>query len=356
MTNRLGIAVLGCGYWGVNYVRVFNEMPNAEVVAICDQRRARLEEIGNRFPGAHLATELDEVLQMEDVDAVVICTGATTHFEVATRCLAAGKHILVEKPLTTTVEHAEALIEQAKAQQVLLMVGHTFLYNPGVQLVKEYLGRSDMGQVYYLYSCRTNLGPIRQDVNALWDLAPHDVSIFNYFLGSAPLWVSAVGANVLKNQREDVGFVSLGYRNNIIGNIHVSWADPNKVRELVVVGSNRRIVFNDLNMMERVKIYEKGVTPVEPEATNFGEFQFHMRDGDILSPRVEGSEPLKNQCKHFIECVTQHKLPRTDGQAGLDVVRVMAAIERSMAQRGAPIWLDNDVIPMPQKEEIRQYA
>lgn len=359
MSKQLGVAVLGCGYWGVNYVRVFNELPGARVVAICDQRMARLEEIGKRFPGAALATDLDQVLQMEEVDAVVICTGATTHFDVANRCIASGKHVLVEKPLTTNVEHAEALIEQAKAEGVTLMVGHTFLYNAGVQTVKDYLGRADMGPIYYLYSCRTNLGPIRQDVNALWDLAPHDVSIFNYLLDSAPLWVSAVGANVLKNAREDVGFVSLGYRDNIIGNIHVSWADPNKERELVVVGSNKRIVFNDLDVMERVKIYEKGVVPVASEATNFGEFQFLMRDGDIISPRVEGSEPLKNQCKHFVECLAQGKRPRTDGQAGLNVVRVMTAIERSMAQHGAPVWLDtmdNDTTSISQKQEILQYA
>jgi predicted dehydrogenase len=343
MNNEIGIAVIGCGYWGVNYVRVFNELAGAEVTAICDQRPARLAEIGKRFPGAYTTTSLDAALQLEDVDAVVVCTGATTHFDVASRCIAAGKHVLIEKPLTTEPADAERLIELADAQGVKLMVGHTFLYNPAIQLLKQYLQRADMGEIYYLYSSRTNLGPIRQDVNALWDLAPHDISIFNYLLDSTPRWVSAVGAKVLKNHREDVGFVSLGYGDNIVGHIHVSWADPNKVRELVVVGSNRRIVFDDLNAMERVKIFEKGVSPVQPEAANFGEFQYLMRDGDIVSPHVEVSEPLKNQCRHFIECIAQDRRPQTDGQAGLDVVRVMAAIDHSIQQRGAPVFVEETV-------------
>jgi predicted dehydrogenase len=339
MTQSLGIAVVGCGYWGVNYVRVFNEVPGAEVVAICDQRPARLAEIGQRFPNAYPIDNLETLLQLEDVDAVVVCTGASTHFEVASRCIKAGKHVLIEKPLTTKPADAERLIELAAARGVVLMVGHTFLYNPAVQVLKSQLERADMGQIYYLYSCRTNLGPIRQDVNALWDLAPHDISIFNYLLGSAPLWVSAVGAKVLKNHREDVGFVSLGYPNNVVGHIHVSWADPNKVRELVVVGSNKRIVFDDLNAMERIKIYEKGVSPVAQEAASFGEFHYQMRDGDIFSPHVEASEPLKNQCRHFIDCIEHHARPRTDGRAGLEVVRVMAAIDRSIEQHGAPVYL-----------------
>jgi predicted dehydrogenase len=340
MNHKLGIAVIGCGYWGINYVRVFTELPNTTVTAICDQRPERLAEIGQRFPGAYLATSLDMVLQREDVDAVVVCTGAMTHFDVASRCIAAGKHLLIEKPLTTDPADAALLIQLAEAHAVKLMVGHTFLYNPAVQVVKRYLEREDTGEIYYLYSSRTNLGPIRQDVNALWDLAPHDISIFNYLLDRTPRWVSAVGVNVLKNQREDVGFISLGYDDNIVGHIHVSWADPNKVRELVVVGSKRRLVFDDLNAMERVKIFEKGVSRVQPEAATFGEYQYQIRDGDILSPHVEASEPLKNQCRHFVDCIVEDRHPQTDGWAGLEVVRVMVAIDRSIQQHGAPIAVE----------------
>lgn len=339
MAKTFKVAIIGCGYWGVNYARVFEELPNVQLVAICDQRPARLEELANRFPKVHLTTAIDEVLQRADVDGVVICTSAITHFALASASIAQGKHLLIEKPLTTTSADAQELIRLAVKAQVTLMVGHTFLYNPGIQKVRDYLTATDMGPVYYLYAQRTNLGPIREDVNALWDLAPHDISIFNYLLNESPQWVSAVGTSVLKNGRADVGFISLGYESGVLGHIHVSWADPNKVRELVVVGANKRIVFDDLNALERVKIFEKGVAIVEPAAPNFGEFRLLLRDGDILSPRVAVSEPLKNQCLHFLDCATQNKRPLTDGLAGLQVVQVMEAIDRSLARQGAPITI-----------------
>lgn len=337
MNKMFNVAIIGCGYWGVNYARVFQELPNVQLAAICDQRPARLAELAGRFPKVRLTTTIDEVLQMPDLDGVVICTGATTHYTVARACIERGKHLLIEKPLTTTSADAQALIQLAAAHGVTMMVGHTFLYNPGIQKVRQFVAASDMGPVYYLYAQRTNLGPIREDVNAVWDLAPHDVAIFNYLLHDTPQWVSAVGTSVLKNGRADVGFIALGYANNILGHIHVSWADPNKVRELVVVGANKRIVFDDLNAQERVKIFEKGVAMVEPTAPNFGEFRFLLRDGDILSPRVDVGEPLKNQCLHFLDCIAQSKSPLTDGEAGLRVVQVMEAIDQSLAQQGAPV-------------------
>lgn len=337
MAEQIGVALLGCGYWGVNYIRVLSELPTSRVLAICDKRPDRLQEVGRRFPGVILTTEVEQVLQVRGIDAVVICTEATTHHRIARRCLLAGKHVLVEKPITTTVADAEELTALAESGGLVLMVGHTFLYNAGIRKIRELIRCGEVGQIYYLYSSRTNLGPIRCDVNALWDLAPHDVAIFNYLLDEVPEWVSAVGARVLRNGREDVGFVSLGYPDHVIGHIHVSWADPNKVREVVVVGSEKRIAFNDLNPMEQVRIYEKGVTPVVEEASNFGEYPFLLRDGDIVSPRIEVSEPLKNQCGHFLECVVQRSPPLTGGRAGRDVVRVMEAIDRSLKRSGAPV-------------------
>jgi predicted dehydrogenase len=271
------------------------------------------------------------------VEAVVICTPATTHYQVARAALEAGKHVLCEKPLATSVTDADALTTLAELEQRTLMVGHTFLYNGGIRRIKEYITFGDVGRVYYLYSSRTNLGPIRRDVNALWDLAPHDVAIFNYLLGSSPEWVSAVGVKVLKNCREDVGFISLNYPGDIVGHIHVSWADPNKVRELVVVGSDKRIAFNDLNPLEQVRIFEKAITPLAAEAETYGEYHFQLRDGNIISPRIELSEPLKNQCGHFLECAAAGALPLTGGSSGRDVVAVMEAIDRSLKRRGAPI-------------------
>lgn len=341
MTDQIGVAIIGCGYWGVNYVRVFDELPRTRIVTICDQSVERLREVSTRFNDVTVTTDLDDALQMDGVDIAIVCTGATTHYAVTRKCLEAGKHVLVEKPMATDVDDAEKLIQVAEENNVILMVGHTFLYNSAIAKVEEYLQKPDSGGIYYLYSRRTNMGPIRHDVNALWDLAPHDVSIFNHLVGECPTWVSAVGVRALKGENADAGFVSLGYPSGIVANIHVSWVDPNKVRELVVVCSDKRIVFDDLNALERVKIFEKGVAPAPNEASSFGEHHFLMRDGDIHSPKVQVSEPLKNQCNHLLDCIETSKVPLTDGQAGLDVVRVMAGIDRSMRQNGAPILLES---------------
>jgi len=333
----MGIAVLGCGYWGINYVRVFNELPSSRVLVVCDKQASRLQEVGRRFPGVILTTEVEHALAVPGVDAVVICTEAKNHYGVARRCLASGKHTLVEKPIATTAVQSDELTAVAQFARLVLMVGHTFLYNPGIRRIKEYLQEGEAGRVYYLYSSRTNLGPIREDVNALWDLAPHDVAIFNYLLDSVPVWVSAVGVRALRNSREDVGFVSLGYSSGIVGHIHVSWADPNKVRELVVVGSEKRIAFNDLNPVEQVRIFEKSVSPDVEEPASFGEHRLMVRDGNIISPRIEVAEPLRNQCSHFIECIRLGAPALTSGQDGAQVVRVMEAIDRSLKRQGAPV-------------------
>jgi predicted dehydrogenase len=334
-----GVAIIGCGYWGANYVRVFTEMADCNVLAVCDQRVSRLKDVQRRFPAVATTTEIEKILDDDEIDAVVISTEARTHHDLATRALLAGKHLLVEKPLTTSADDATALIALARERQRLLLVGHTFIYNAGVRKVKEYVNNS-LGRVYYLYARRTSLGPIRSDVNAVWDLAPHDVAIFNYLLDSTPTWVSAVGMPILGNHHEDVGFISLGYPGDIIAHIHVSWADPNKTREVVVVGSDKRILFNDLDPLERVRVFDKGVTPVVPEEPlTFGEIQFMLRDGDITSPAIAVGEPLKNQCGHFLHCIRRGELPLTDGPRGRDVVRVIEAIDESIAQRGVPVLI-----------------
>jgi predicted dehydrogenase len=336
----MGIAVIGCGYWGMNYVRIFDELTESRVVAVCEQSPERLKEVARRFPNVYLTTQIDDVILQPDVQAVVVSTEATSHFNVTRRLLLGGKHVLVEKPLTTTSAHAKKLIELADSHSATLMVGHTFIFNAGVRKVKEYV-KQDTGRVYYLYGRRTNLGPIRRDVNALWDLAPHDIAIFNYLLDSTPEWVSAVGGRVLGNSRDDVGFVSLGYPGNILAHVHVSWADPDKAREVVVVKSDRRILFNDLNGTEQVRVFEKGVSPVEQEPLNYGESRFQIRDGDIISPRIEPVEPLKHQCRHFMECVRTGKRPLSNGVDGLNVVRVLEGIHRSIECKGLQVPVED---------------
>jgi predicted dehydrogenase len=341
-SSRVGTAVIGCGYWGMNYVRVLSELPECQLIAACDQRHDRLLEVSSRFPRVRVSTCVGDVIRDPQVDAIVICTEATTHYAVSSACISAGKHVLVEKPIATTLHHAEELTALAESNSVTLMVGHTFIYNSGITKVKEFI-TNPRADVYYLYARRTNLGPIRRDVNALWDLATHDIAIFNYLLESGPSWVSAVGGKVLRNCREDVGFVTLGYGGNILGHIHVSWADPNKARETVVVCSDKRIVFNDLNSLEQVRVFKKGVCLIDDEKPmNYGEYRLQIRDGDILSPRLEIAEPLKEQCRHYIHCVNTGEPPLTGGQAGVEVLRVLEAIDRSIRMQGTRVEVTKD--------------
>jgi predicted dehydrogenase len=339
-TEPLGVLVVGCGYWGRNYVRIFGELPDARIVAVCDGDVTRLDAVGATHPDAMLTPSLADALALPEVDLAVVCTPATTHWEIATACLRAGKHVLLEKPMATTTMQADAINAVAEETGRLLMVGHTFLFNAGVQKVREYIERGDVGRIYYIYSQRTSLGPIRHDVDALWDLAPHDIAIFNYLLGAVPTWVSAVGGRALGRERADVGFVSLGYGDDIVAHLHVSWADPHKVREVVVVGSRQRIVFNDTNPLERVRVFEKGIEADAEASPTFGEFHFLLRDGQIISPVVEASEPLKNQCQHFVECIRDGRRPTSDGLVGRGVVSVMEAVDRSLAEGGHPIPVD----------------
>jgi predicted dehydrogenase len=333
----LGVLVVGCGYWGRNYVRVLHELGSTRVIGVCDREAATLKTIGAAFPDVRLVTSLDEGLKLPGVEAVVVATPASTHCAVASRCLRAGLPVLVEKPLAVSTAEADILIGLATWHDVTLMTGHTFVYNAAIRKMKQYIDVREAGRIYYLYARRTSLGPIRTDVNALWDLAFHDVSIFNYLLDAEPEWLSATGASVLGAELQDVGFVSLGYPGGIVGHIHVSWADPNKRREVVVVGSRKQICFDDLNALERVRVFNKGVTAVTPSAPNYGEFMFQLRDGDIVSPMVEVSEPLKNQCAHFVDCVRTGRRPLTDATAGRSIVRIMEAVDQSVARRGEPV-------------------
>jgi predicted dehydrogenase len=334
MTN---LAVIGCGYWGVNYVRLLHELPQARLVSVCDASPQRIAMLRERFPLLSVTDSIDDVLQNRWIDAVVIATPASTHHDIVRRALEAGKHVMVEKPLTTTVEDAEDLATTACKCNRLLMVGLTFLYNTGIAKVKEIICDPGFGDIYYLHCTRTNLGPVRPDVSAIWDLASHDLAICDFLLDRRPAWVQANASTVLNHKLEDIAFLTLSYPGNVIANIHVSWVDPNKVREVVAVGSQRRVVFDDLNASERVRIFEKGISSAKQEADSFGEFRLLVRDGDIISPRVAPSEPLRNQMEHFLACVTEGKPPLSNGEVGVANVRTLCAIDRSLAKKGARV-------------------
>jgi predicted dehydrogenase len=337
LSSKVRVGLIGYGYWGPNYARVLNDLPDVSLAFVCDAREEQLRRAADRFPQVPLSENVSEALRRDDADAVIISTPASKHYELARLALESGRHVIVEKPLALEIEHCEHLGELAGKKDLVLMVAHTFLYNSGIQKLREFVKSPNFGRVYYLHATRTNLGPIRADVNAVWDLAPHDISIFNFLLDQQPQWASAIGSRALGNAREDVAFITLGYANDVIGNIHVSWADPNKVREVVVVGSRQRLVFDDLNSMERVRIYEKGVSVGETHSGSFGEFKLLMRDGDIVSPKIELTEPLKTQLTDFVDSVRGHRQPLSGALSGTHVVQALKAIDASMRERGKAV-------------------
>lgn len=334
----VGIGLVGCGRWGLNYLRAFSELDGCRMVAACDLSAERLAEAERRAPGIRTATDLGEVLADPEVSAVIVATDATRHYDIARAALEAGKDCLVEKPLTTDVDQARRLADLADRSHRILMVGHVFRYNPGINHLQRLIGSGTFGQLEYLSFTRTNLGPIRSDVNVVWDLMTHDVSILLHFLNQRPSWVSAQGACFLSAKVEDVAFATLGFEAGVIANIRASWLDPRKVREITVVGSGRMAFFNDLETQEPVRIFDKGALR-EPSYETFGEFKLVTRSGDVVSPAIPASEPLKNQCQHFMRALTTRQPVLSDGADGLRVVEVVVAINQSIAQRGAPVVL-----------------
>lgn len=305
---------------------------------LCDMDPERLRSVGRQFPTARLTSDYGAVLATDDVDAVALATPVSTHFDLASQALRAGKHVLVEKPLAMTSTECETLIQLADERDLRLMVGHVFLYNAAVQKVREYITSGELGEIYYVYSQRLNLGQVRRDVNALWNFAPHDLSILSHWLGEEPSRVQARGYAYIQPQIEDVVFMTLDYPDGIGANVHISWLDPLKVRRMTVVGSERMIVYDDVSPDAKVVVYDRGFSKkdVDPrEATpgqyaTFGEFQLLLRAGDVLIPQLEFTEPLKVECQHFVDCVREGRTPLTDGRHGLKVVRALEAAQRSM--------------------------
>ena len=337
MTVRL--AHVGLGYWGPNLARNLANADGGSLVMLCDSDRERLERVGRQFPGARLVTDFADVLAADDVDAIALATPVQTHFELASEALRAGKHVLVEKPLATSSAECQELIDLAEARDLRLMVGHVFLYNAAVQMVHDYIKSGRLGSVYYIYSQRLNLGQVRRDVNALWNFAPHDLSILCHWLDAEPTAVQAKGYAYLQPGIEDVVFMTLDFPGGIGANVHISWLDPHKVRRMTVVGSERMIVYDDVSSDAKVVVYDRGVSKAYPDPrdaslgsyANFGEFQLLLRAGDVLIPQVEFTEPLKAECQHFVDCIRDGRTPLSDGRQGLMVVRALEAAQRSLA-------------------------
>ncbi len=335
MPEPVGIAVVGTGDWGANLIRNFANLPGARLVALCDLDAARLARSVAQYPQARAVPNPAEIAAAPDVQAVVIAASAVAHYPLAKAMLEAGKDVYVEKPLTLEVAHAEELVALAKAKQRVLMVGHLLIYHPGVRYLKDMVTRGDLGEVFYLYSQRVNLGKVRKDENALWSFAPHDLSVILHMLDAEPIDVAARGSAFLQPKVEDVVFVDMRFPHGRQAHVHVSWLDPHKLRKFTIVGSQKMAVFDDMDASEKIRIYDKGVDRAG-QVVSYGD-ALTVRSGDIVIPKISLQEPLKIECTHFVECVRDRKQPLTSGENGLHVVRVLAAAQRSLESGGAPV-------------------
>ena len=324
------MGIIGYGYWGPNLARNFYELPSSQLVAIADLKDDQLKRAKSRYPGVVLTTDYQELFKM-DLDAVVISTPPKTHFKVAKDCLLHDLNILVEKPLTLTSCDGEELIQIADDRQLTLMVGHTFEYNSAVLAMKKYIERKELGDLYYIDTARLNLGLFQRDSNVLWDLAPHDISILLYLLDENPISVSAQGMPCVIPGVYDVAYLSLIFPHNLTAYVHVSWLDPCKVRRVTVVGSKKMAVYNDMETEGKIKIYDKGIDA--PDYTNgFGEFEYNYRSGDINMPNIRFTEPLLQECQHFVDSIINHTEPKSSGRNGLRVVKILEAAQRSLTK------------------------
>lgn len=337
----LGVAVIGCGYWGPNLVRNFAEVSGARVVAVSDLQQARLDPISARYPSVRTTTDHRDLLRDPAVEAVVIATPVSTHFELARQALEAGKHVMVEKPIATTSEEAERLIELAERRRRLLMVDHTFVYTGSVQKIKELVLGGDIGRLYYWDSTRVNLGLFQHDVSVLDDLAVHDLSIMDYVMDARPVAVSATGIAHVPGRPVNTAYLTLFFEGDLLAHFHVNWLAPVKVRRTLIGGDRKMIVYDDIEPSEKVKVYDKGITLGASERGRF-EMLVGYRAGDMWAPRLGLTEALRVEAQHFVECAREGRRPITDGWAGYRVVRILEAAARSLADRGRLIELDWD--------------
>lgn len=334
----VGVAVIGCGYWGPNLVRNFTACPDSQVVALCDRSEPALQRVGAGCPEAKRVKDVEEVFADPAVEAVAIATPVATHAPLAKAALRAGKHVLLEKPMATSARDGEELLRLAERGGLTLMVDHTYVFSPPIRKIRELVQSGEIGDIFYIDGVRVNLGLFQSDVNVLWDLAPHDLSIVDYLLGRLPRAIAATGASHTRSGQEDVAYLNLDFGGGLIANFHVNWLSPVKVRHLIVAGSKKSIVYNDLNPWEPIKVYDQGIQEGESTEARLGAL-ISYRTGDIWSPRLEPGEPLQNVVRHFVECIRTKARPLSDGEAGLRVVRILEAAERSVKAQGGRITL-----------------
>ncbi|MFN4894313.1 MAG: Gfo/Idh/MocA family protein [Pseudomonadota bacterium] len=336
---QLGVCVVGLGHWGPNLVRAIERYPNAKVVVAADPSEDRRKLIAERIPGLPLESTFEACLTRYNFDAVVIAVPTGAHYQLGMQALDAGKHVFIEKPLADSSQAAQELCRKAEQMGRTLMTGHVFLFNQAVQHVSEMVQRGDLGNLFYIHALRTNLGPIRSDVNALWDLASHDISIFNYVFKALPMQVTCSAYSLLGRSVEDIAQGSLLYPGNRVATFFVSWLDPQKKREVTIVGDRKMLIFDDMRPEKPIKVFDKGVTVSKPDeyADTFNSFRMSIREGQVIEPDITTGEPLVNECAHFLDCVKHSTTPITDGRLGADVVAILEALSRSALEKGRPV-------------------
>jgi len=326
--SKITVGLVGHGYWGPNLLRNYMELETANPKWVCDSSPDRLKKAVARYPSVLTTTRFEDVLADPEVDAVLIATPISSHHVLAIQALQAGKHVFVEKPLAMSVDECDEMCAAAEERHLVLMVGHTFVYSPPVRAVKRILDSGELGDVYFITCSRVNLGLHQKDVSVVWDLAPHDLSILEYWLGETPLSVQAMGRSCINNGIPDVAFLSVHYASGVIAELQVSWLSPVKLRRTIIVGSKKMLMYDDTESVEKVKIFDQGVDYKDPET--FGEFQLSYRTGGIFTPSVDNTEPLSLEAAHFIQCVATGAHPVTDGAAGRSVVAALEAAQRSL--------------------------
>src|SRR6266513_3104014 len=334
---QMKVGLIGYGYWGPNLLRNLHETDGVEVKRCVDLRPERRAAASKRYPSVAVSAQADEIVSDSAIDAGVLATPVFTHHALAKRALEANKHILVEKPMTRTVEEAEELIKLAETKDLVLMVDHTFVYTGAVRRIKEIIDAGEMGELYYFDSVRVNLGLFQNDIDVIWDLAPHDVSILTYLIPDKPQSVSAVGADHTGRGLLDVAYLTLYFANNLIAHFHVNWLSPVKVRQNLIGGSRRMLVYDDMELTEKVRVYDRGIQVKSQEGIYKALVDYRM--GDVWSPKIDMREALSLECEHFVDCVRNNSVPRSDGIAGLAVVRILEAASTSLANHGARVAL-----------------
>ncbi len=334
----MNVALIGAGYWGPNLARVFFELPGCNLHTICEKREDRLDSMRMSFPNINTVKDYKVLIADPELEAIAIATEAQYHYRIAKECLLAGKHVFVEKPLALNSHECKDLIDIAKTKNRILMVGHLLEYHPAVRRLKELIDSGELGDIYYIYSQRVNLGEIRRYENALWSFGPHDISVILYLLKEEPESVNALGESYLQEDIEDVVFLNLHFKDNKMAQIHISWLDPHKIRKTTIVGSRKMVVFDDMESSEKIKIYDKGADS-PGRYSSYGE-SITLRIGDISIPKIDMKEPLKIECQHFLECIRENTSPLSDGADGLRVVRVLEAAQKSMENHGALVKLE----------------